>query len=165
MFRVFIMATRTNLTNKDVLELERDVLSIIQKIEKQKYVLQNGDFRQLNNHLQYCLTTIRNISQTLSVQQADPYNAFQADYTSTSGLSGKKVTYMPDGTVRIVDPKSLNVTGDDWEKQFDESMLMRPPCFQTPPQNLTHLKSIRQANEWNRISTTSGRDPTGVQRL
>jgi hypothetical protein len=159
------MDTRTNLTTKDVSELEQDVLKLIQKVDQKKYVLQNNDFRQLTNHLQYCLTTIRNISQTLAVQQADPYNAFQADYTSTSGLAGKKVQYMPDGSVRIVDPKKLNTTGDAWENQFDESMLIRPPCFQSPPQNLTNIKSIRQATEWNRIKSTGGRDPAGIQRL
>jgi hypothetical protein len=159
------MTTPTNLSSTDVLELERDVLAIIKKVDDKKYYLQNGDFRQLTNHLQYCLTTVRNISQTLAVQQADPYNAFQADYTSTNGMTGKKIQYMPDGSVRIVDAKAFNTTGDGWENQFDESMLMRPPCFQTPPQNLTNLSSIRQATEWNRISATAGRDPAGVQRI
>ena len=157
--------TQTNLSTKDVLELEQGVLNLLSKVDQKKYYLQNGDFRQLTNHLQYCLTTIRNISQTLAVQQADPYNSFQADYTSSSGLSGKKVKYMPDGSVKIVDSRALNTTGDGWENQFDENMLVRPPCFQSPPQNLTNLTSIRQATEWNRIRSTDGRDPAGIQRL
>jgi hypothetical protein len=159
------MTTPTNISSKEVLELEQDVLNLLKKVDQKKYYLHNGDFRQLNNHLQYCLTTIRNISQTLSVQQADPYNSFQADYTASSGLVGKKVQYMPDGTVRVVDPKTLLSTGDGWENQFDESMLLRPPCFQSPPQNLTRLNSIHQATEWNRLQSVTGRDPAGVQRL
>jgi hypothetical protein len=159
-------ATPTNLSSKDVLELEQDVLNILKKVDQKKYYLHNGDFRQLNNHLQYCLTTIRNISQTLAVQQADPYNSFQADYTATNGMTGKKIKYMPDGSVKIVDAAALNTTGDGWENQFDETMLVRPPCFQSPPQNLTNLTSIRQATEWNRIqSVAASRDPAGVQRL
>lgn len=159
------MTTPTSIPSKDVLDLEQGVLNLLSKVDQQKYYLQNGDYRQLTNHLQFCLTTIRNISQTLAVQQADPYNAFQADYTSASGMSGKKVKYMPDGSVMIVDAKSLNTTGDGWENQFDESMLIRPPCFQSPPQNLTNLKSVRQATEWNRLKSVGGRDPAGVQRL
>ena len=158
------MNMNSTLSKSDIYGLEQDVLAILKKIETKKYKIQNSDFRQLTNHLQYCLTTIRNISQTLAVEKADPYNSVQADYTSTSLLTGKKIQYMPDGSVRVVDPKQFNTTGDGWENQFDESMLLKPPCFQSPPQNLTNISNIRNATEWNRIKNASG-DPTGIQRL
>lgn len=149
------------LSTSDINELEQGVLNLIKKLDDKKYKIQNADFRQLNNHLQYCLTTIRNVSQTLAVEKADPYNSVQADYTSSSLLTGKKIQYMPDGSIRVIDPKQVHTTGDGWENQFDESMLLKPPCFQSPPQNLTSITNIKKATEWNRVKG----DPIGVQRL
>ena len=153
------------LTSSEILELERDVLNMLAKMESKKYRVQNNDYRQLTNHLQYCLTTIRNISQTLAVEKSDPYNRYSQDYTTTSNLSGKKVKYMPDGSLKVVSAHSLNTTGDGWESQFDESMLIRPPCFQAPPQSLTHISTIRSATEVNRLRAVAAADPSGVQRL
>ena len=158
-------AANSNLNSKEVLELEKQVLTLIANVDSKKYKMHNNDFRQLTNHLQYCLTTIRNISQTMAVEQSDPYNSYMKDYTRVSNLEGKKVQYLPNGSVRIVSASSLNTTGDAWENQFDESMLIRPPCFQAPPQNLTNITTIRQANEWNRVKHANSADPTGVQRL
>lgn len=158
-------ALNSKLNSNEVLDLEKQVLNIIAKVESKKYKMHNNDFRQLTNHLQYCLTTIRNISQTMAVEQSDPYNSYMQDYTRVSNLEGKKVQYLPNGSVKIVASSSLNTTGDGWENQFDESMLMRPPVFSTPPQNLTNINTIRQANEWNRVRHANTADPTGVQRL
>lgn len=144
------MSPNNRLSQNEIQELQRDVLNILQKLEPVKHRIAPQDHRQLVNHLQYTLTTLRNMSNTIAVEQSDPYNSMAGQ------LSAKRVLYNQDGTTSIVDPSSVHTTGDGWENQFDENLLLKPPCFQTPPQNLTSLKAIRNASEQRRLANLTG---------
>lgn len=139
------------ISQNEIQGLQQDVLNILAKIEPLKYRINTQDHRQLVNHLQYTLTTLRNMSNTVHVEQSDPYNSSHLDYAATSA-SGQKLVYNPDGTTRIVNSATLHTTGEGWESQFDESTLMKPPCFMVPPQNVTGLRNIRQASEFRRVA-------------
>lgn len=139
------------LSQTEIQTLQDDVLNILSKLESLKYRIASHDQRQLVNHLQYTLTTLRNMSNTVAVEKSDPYNVSHNDYTS-SNLSGKKVQYNPNGTTRIIDPVAVHTTGDGWENQFNESLLIKPPCYMMPPQSLTSIPQLRQASEYNRLS-------------
>lgn len=141
-----------SLTQNDIQSLQDDILKVIEKIDKKKYQMRNEDYRQLNNHLQYTLTTLRNMSNTIFVEKADPYSGYQSDYTTIGAVGGKKLTYNADGSTKIIDSRAFHTTGEGWENQFDESMLMKPPCFQVPPQNLTSLPTIQKACQYNRMN-------------
>jgi hypothetical protein len=138
-----------SLTFKEIDSIRHQVLSVMNNIESVKYRIMTQDHRQLTNHLQYVLGTLTNMSNILAVEKADPYSSQQADYTKVTGISGKKVIYNQDGSTRIIDSASVHTTGEDWERQFDEGLLMKPPCFQMPPQNLTSIPRIRQASTQN----------------
>ena len=129
----------------EIQSLKQQVLGIISTIETKKHKIMPHDFRQLNNNLQYTLTTLNNMHNILAVEKSDPYGSRQADYSKVAGVGGRTVVYNSDGTTRIVGANGVSSTGEDWEKQFDEGLLMKPPCFQLPPQNLTNINRIRQA--------------------
>lgn len=137
------------ISQNEIQELQQDVLNLLAKLEPLKYRIGTQDHRQLINNLQYTLTTLRNMSNTVSVEQSDPYSSAQLNYTHETN---KKLIYNPDGTTRIVDSKSLHTTGDAWESQFDESLLLKPPCYMVPPQNLNSIPKLRQASEFYRVS-------------
>lgn len=142
------MATqfKHTLTFKEIEGMRNQVISLLSNIDTNKHRIMTHDYRQLNNHLQYVLNTLGNMHNIMAVERSDPYGSRQPDYTQVTGMNGKKVVYNPDGTTRIIDSKQVHVTGDDWERQFDEGLLMRPPCFQVPPQNMTSIPRIRQAS-------------------
>lgn len=132
-------------------ELQNDVLKVLDKVEKSKYQIRTHDHRQLVNHLQYTLTTLRNMSNTIAVEKSDPYNSYQSDYQA-GPHAGKKVQYAPDGKAHIIGASDVHTTGDGWEAQFDENLLIKPPCFQMPPQNLTSIPVIRRTSEFHRVA-------------
>ena len=133
------------LSFEEINALKGQVLNILSTIETKKHRIMPHDFRQLNNNLQYTLTTLNNMHNILSVEKADPYGSRQGDYSQVTGTGTRTVIYNPDGTTRVIGHNDLNKTGEDWEKQFDEGLLMKPPCFQVPPQSLTNIKRLRQA--------------------
>lgn len=135
------------LTFKEIEGMRQQVLGVMSNIHSNKHRIQSHDYRQLNNHLQHVLGTLSNMSNIIAVEKADPYNSKEADYTQVTGVEGKKVVYNPDGTTRIIDPSSVHTTGEGWEQQFDEGLLMKPPCFQMPPQSLTSIANIRVASQ------------------
>lgn len=133
---------KQSLSFKEIEDMRNQILTLLTNINTKKHRIQSHDHRQLNNHLQYALSTLSNMHNIQTVEQADP---FKTNYAKASD-ENKKVVYNSDGTTRIIKSGQVHTTGDDWEKQFDESLLMRPPCFQLPPQNLTNLPRIRQAS-------------------
>lgn len=134
------------LSFKEIEGMKNRISSLLSDIHSNKHRIRSHDHRQLNNHLQYALTTLGNMQNILSVEQSDPYASRQSDYSQVTGAEGKKVVYNQDGTTRIIDSNQVHTTNEDWEKQFDQGLLMRPPCFQAPPQNLTNISRIRQAS-------------------
>lgn len=133
--------------------MRNQILSLIGKINTNKHRIMPHDFRQLNNHLQYTMNTLANMQNVLVVERSDPYGSRQSDYTQVTGMQSKKLVYNSDGTTRIIAPHQVHTTGEDWEKQFDEGLLMRAPCFQVPPQNLTSIPRIRQASNYGHDMT------------
>lgn len=135
-----------SLSFDEIESMRGHIITLLSTINTNKHRIMTHDYRQLNNHLQYALTTLGNMQNVLAVERSDPYGSRQADYSQVTGVEGKKVIYNPDGSTRIINSSQVHVTGEDWEKQFDEGLLMRPPCFQMPPQNLTAISRIRQAS-------------------
>ena len=116
-----------------------------EEITQMRQQVLSHDHRQLNNHLQYVLTTLSNMHNIMTVEKSDPYGSRQSDYTQVTAQGGRKVVYNADGSTRVITASSVHSSGEDWEKQFDEGLLMNAPCFQTPPQSMTNIGRIRQA--------------------
>lgn len=120
------------ISQSQIQDLQRDALNMISKVDRLKYSMKTEDSRQILNHLQYTLTVLRNMSNSEKVAPA-------GSNFSDRNYSPAKVVYNPDGTTRIIHSKELNTTGDGWENQFDEGLLIRPPTFMVPPQSKTYL--------------------------
>jgi len=123
--------------------LKTKVLEVLNYVETNKSRIRSEDKKQIHNHLNYTLNTLGNMSNSAIVQASEPC------YGSAS--SSKTIIYNKDGTSRIIDPTNIPRTNDGWEAQFDSSLLMKPPCFQLPPQNITNIKQLKQASEWHRL--------------
>ena len=136
-----------SITQEEINGMSSQVISILNYIETHKRRIPTHDQRQLANHLTYVLNTLGNMSNTLAIEKSDPYFSRSGSNTAPA----RKVVYNPDGTTRIVSAKEVATTGDGWEAQFDEGLLMNPPCYQMPPQNLTSISRIKKATEWNRM--------------
>jgi hypothetical protein len=121
------------LSTKEIGKVKGSVVAILDYLHTNKSRILPEDYRQLGNHLQYCLTTLTNMD-----------NVLLADQPSATGVA-RTLVYNPDGTTRFVDAKSLNTTGDGWEQQFSTGLLQNPPCFIMPPQSVTHIPQIRKA--------------------
>lgn len=142
------MATqfKHTLTQGEIKQMKDKLLSVMSDIHTNKHRIMTHDYRQLNNHLQFALNTLGNMSNILQVEKSDRYGSNNG-YTDATG--GKRIVYNPDGTTRLIAPNEMKTTDEGWEKQFDENLLMRPPCFQVPPQSLTSIPRINQASDWS----------------
>lgn len=120
------------ISQSQIQDLQRDVLNIVSKVDRLKHSIRTEDTRQILNHLQYTLSVLRNMSNSEKVAPAS--SSF-----SERNYGPAKVVYNPDGTTRIIHTKELHTTGDGWEGQFDESLLIRPPSYIAPPQSKTYL--------------------------
>jgi len=137
-----------SLTFNEIEGMRNQIITLLTSINTNKHRIMSHDFRQLNNHLQYTLNTLSNMHNIMTVERSDPYGSSEANYSQVRN-KGQKIVYNSDGTTRIINNNNVHTSGEDWEKQFDENLLVRPPCFQTPPQSITSIPRIRQAGNYN----------------
>jgi hypothetical protein len=137
------MSRAQPLTQSDIDGLETRIVQVLSQVESKKHGITSYDFNQLNNHLQMCLTVFRNIRNNLTVQASDTYGGYNQNYTGIG--QSPKIFYNTDGTTKIVNGNTPETTNEEWEKQFDQSLLINPPCFIVPPQNITSVPRLRQA--------------------
>ena len=127
-----------------VSEIDRMRTRIIENIAelnlKRSTMLPN-DFTLLMNTHQYALNLYNNMINTKKVEQQDPYAPKHDCYKKNKNLldpyKGKTtIVYNQDGTTKIVSESELCRTNDEWESQFDPSLLLNPPSYVFPPQNV-----------------------------
>jgi spore germination protein YaaH len=130
-----------SLSSQEIESMRSSIISLLNNINTNKQRIRTSDFNQLNNNLRYALNTLSNMHNFLSIAPApaspDAGNAW---------CQSKRVVYNPDGSTRIVDSQQFHTTGEDWERQFDERLQIRAPCYQHPPNTITSIPRIRQAS-------------------
>jgi hypothetical protein len=134
------------LSMKEISMMKGTLLQLINYVDDNRHRMRQEDRKQLANHLNYALNTLGNMSNSLDVQMSQP--CWGASCPTDPVRPGEKpqtkfMMYNRDGTSTVLDKKDLPRTKDDWEMQFDESLLLRPPCYQMPPQNVTDLGRLR----------------------
>lgn len=137
-------------------ELRNGVMTILRKLELKKHQLRSNDRTKLVNHLNFTLETLDNMVNIKRVEMADPYNGWAAkpgsDYMIDPRATKRTIVYNPDGTTRIVDNSRLDSSGEEWERQFDQSQLIKPPCYMMPPQTLSSIDRIKSASSSVRVA-------------
>jgi hypothetical protein len=122
-----------------------NLLAMVDFIYKNRFRMDTQDGKQLTNHLQYSLDILSTISNKLQVQLSEPCYSPSCYNTGAATPNGPRtLIYTKDGTTRIVDAETLPRTNDGWEAQFDSTLLLNPPCFTMPPQNVTNLSTLRR---------------------
>ena len=135
-------------------KLRLRILKNLQELEENKHLIRSHDLTKLRNHHNFILSTYDNMINIKKVEQSDPWNNMQYANRKTKvpgSDSSKTVIYNSDGTTRIVSNKELVSTGEGWEHQFNESMLVNPPCYIMPPQYLTSISKIRSSGKHDRM--------------
>lgn len=142
-------------------QLRRNILANLKMMELNKPLFRSHDYLKLMNHHNFILETLDNMINIKKVEMNDPYNSWNATPSSRTVLdpsaTRQQVIYNRDGTTRIVNVASLDATGEEWEKQFDQRFLLNPPCYMMPPQNLSGIPRIRNASEANRVRSLTHR--------
>jgi hypothetical protein len=118
------------ISQEQIQHLQKATLSIIDQIEHLKHQIRSHDMKQMINHLQLTLSTLRNMSNSIMLDNAAP------SFTERNN-SNVKVIYNPDGSTRIVRSACLASNGDGWESQFDENLQIRGPTYLRPPASKT----------------------------
>uniref|UniRef100_A0A6C0J4X8 Uncharacterized protein n=1 Tax=viral metagenome TaxID=1070528 RepID=A0A6C0J4X8_9ZZZZ len=149
------------ISQNELQDLRTDVMNILSKLDTMKYRINSGDHRLLVNNFQYTISTLNNMSNTLTVELSDPYNSGHLNYTPSKS-AGKHLKYNKDGTSNIIDESEFHTTGDGWEKQFNDSQMINPPCYIVPPQNINSIPKIRKTSEFHRIAELTER-PEGYR--
>jgi len=144
------------LTLREIDEMRNNVIAILRNLEIKKHLIRSHDRTKLVNHLNFTLETLDNMINIKKVEMSDPYNKWSAkpgdNYTLDPRATTRTVVYNRDGTTKIVDKSLHDSSGEEWERQFDESQLIKPPCFMMPPQNLSNISKIKNASASNRIN-------------
>ena len=136
----------------DVMRMK--VIEVLKYVEQNKHRIRSHDRTKINNHMNYGLATMDNMINIRHVEDADPYNQPQANYNMNPRSTDRTVVYNNDGTSKIID-KSKLTTGEGWETQFDEGLLLRPPCYSMPPQNITDINRIKNVSAHQRATQSS----------
>ena len=118
-----------------------NLLALNDFVYKNRFNMQQDDGRQLMNHFNYALDILSTMANKVSIQMAAPAGQSLIYDLNNSGRS------------TIVTPGTLPRTTDGWEQQFDDKLLLNPPCYNLPPQNLSNIQKIRTASTAQRLNT------------
>ena len=154
LYRVYKMAS-ISLKMSEIEMMRGNLLALNDFVYKNRFNMQQDDGRQLMNHFNYALDILSTMANKLSIQLTE---ACYSPSCYTDGVTkpyGKTLLYDLNNSGRtvIVSPATLPRTTDGWERQFDDKLLLNPPCYTIPPQNLTNIQKIRHASEANRLQS------------
>jgi len=139
-----------NISLKKIDDMRLRIIANLKEIELNKHLIRSHDRNDLNNYHNAILRILDNMVNIQKVEQADPYaKSSMSGYSGTYKIDPRaektNVIYNQDGTTQIVRNKSYRITNEQWEKQFDENLLLNPPCYMMPSQSLTSIPKIRNA--------------------
>lgn len=143
---------------QEIDQMRKRILENLKEIELKKHLIQSHDRTKLTNHHNYILNTLDNMINTGLIEQHDPYNlgvyeTSTNQYLLDPALAKKNVIYNKDGSTSLVGENQVHSTGDEWERQFDSSLLLNPPCYTLPPQGITDLNHVRQSSKGRRMNS------------
>ena len=133
-----------SLSSQEIEGMRGSIITLLNNINTNKHRIRTADFNQLNNNLKYALNTLSNMHNFLNIAPTSASGAGAG--AGDAWCQSKKVVYNPDGSTRVIDSQQFHTTGEDWERQFDERLQIRAPCYQQPPQALTSIPRIKQAS-------------------
>ena len=145
----------STLSVAEIDQLRKPILAAISQLNTKKSMIRPNDFAQLSNYYQYILNTLNNMVNTKNVEMANPYGqpslkAGHSNYILNPYQGNQRVISNPDGTTRIVEGHEIANQKNEWEAQFSESLLLNPPMYTYPPQNVYDISAAKNMRQQNR---------------
>lgn len=126
-----------NISTEEVADLQKDLHAFQNKLDSYKYVLPTYRFTELSEHVHNCLTILDNM---LLIDRVSRGSGYGTRYTDM--LCGQRLLKGKDGVLQE-SKRAYKPTGEGWERQFDESKNLNPPCFIKPATSMTGVASPR----------------------
>ena len=132
----------------DIDKMRKRIMDNIAELNLKRNLMLPSDFTQLMNHHQYILNIYNNIINVKKVEQSDPfapsYQGWVKQQYQADPNKGKQILiYNPDGTTRFIEESSL-CKNEEWEAQFDKSLLLNPPSYVYPPNNVYNINLVKR---------------------
>jgi hypothetical protein len=113
--------------------MQRDLHAFQNKLDTYKYVLPAYRYKEISEHVHNCLTSLGNMLLIDRVSQESGYGSQYRDL-----MCGQKLRKGKDGVLSR-SKRAYRPTGEGWERQFDESKNLNPPCYIKPTSCITGL--------------------------
>ena len=128
----------TSLTIEEINTMRQRIIDNLSELNTNKYKMKPNDFTTLMNYHKYVLNTLNNMVNVRTVEMNNAYgkrvgsNYQKGQYEQ----NGKTIVTNYDGTTSVVDTKNLKDSTEEWAAPFSQSLLVNPPSFIYPPQNV-----------------------------
>lgn len=132
---------------KSLDSLRGRIIQNLKDIELSKHLIRTHDRTKLMNDHNQILMTLDNMINIKKVEMNDPYNMGGSVKEMDPRKSHRTVIYDSSGNAVIKDEHKISMTGEQWESMFNPSLLLNPPCYQMPPQNLTDISRINKTTQ------------------
>ncbi len=147
---------RSSLPIAEIDKLRTRIRLNIAELNLKRNLMYPNDFTLLMNHHQYILNLFNNMINAKKVEQSDPYAPTYQAYTRNQYhidpyKNKKTLIYNPDGTTKIVGEHELSRTNEEWEAQFDRSLLLNPPSYIYPPSNVWNIRQVKRMSQQQKL--------------
>lgn len=141
----------STLSVEQIDEMRKPILASISNLNNKKSLIRPNDFATLSNYYQYILNILNNMVNTKNVEMANQWGtpsmeAGNSSYKLNPYQGNQRIISNLDGTTKIVEGHELANQQNEWETQFSESLLLNPPMYTYPPQNVYDISAAKKMN-------------------
>lgn len=130
----------------DEIEVYRKrIIDNLSELNTNRYKLKPNDFTTLINYHKYILNTLNNMVNVRTVEMNNAYgkpvgSLYQKGQYEQNNMH---IVTNYDGTTKVVNSTDLKQSNEEWAAPFSDSLLINPPSFIYPPQNVYTLPAKR----------------------
>jgi len=128
----------TSLSLDEINAMRQRVIDNLADLNLKKHKMKPNDFTTLMNYHKYVLNTMNNMVNVKTVEMNNAYGKRVGSNYQTGQYqqNNMKVVTNYDGTTTVVDVSQLKESNEEWAAPFSQTMLVNPPSFIYPPQNV-----------------------------
>ena len=121
------------------------IIDNLSELNTNRYKLKPNDFTTLINYHKYVLNTLNNMVNVRTVEMNNAYgkpvgSLYQKGQYEQNNMH---IVTNYDGTTNVVKSTDLKQSDEEWAAPFSDSLLINPPSFINPPQNVYTLPAKR----------------------
>jgi len=119
-------------------EIKQNLTNSINLLNKYQSSLLPTEKHTMMNHLEFVNNMLNEMLVPSTFAET---NDFEYSRVNKDNM---KIVYNKSGDSTLID-RNRREFKQEWERQFDESQNINPPCYIMPPQSLTGLTNIKRA--------------------